>query len=138
MNTYLRSFDSRPTFVMDGNDPETLWNSSHLTFTHKLRHKDKLSGYIKIEPEQSIALIDHFEVYIDDVQQAEFLRSKDACFPVYIPFSDIMRKLTIIASPATHFTHTKKIQLEMSVRILMHKIIFTLHIRYANTLMVLC
>ncbi|CAF0736434.1 unnamed protein product [Didymodactylos carnosus] len=60
-----------PTFVMENeqlNHAKTIWNNCKISLTASLALPNKVYGEIHIEPEVC-DLIDHYELYVDDVAQ---------------------------------------------------------------------
>ncbi|CAF3224711.1 unnamed protein product [Rotaria sp. Silwood2] len=79
-------FTSSPTFVMENEELEmikellSMWNDTKITISASVQYPNKLYGKIEIEPTNSTDLIDHFELYVDDVPQRVNLSSADVKF----------------------------------------------------------
>jgi hypothetical protein len=57
-----------------------LWNSCKISLSASLQYPNKLYGKIDIKPTSSFDLIDHFELYIDDIAQQVNISPKDLQF----------------------------------------------------------
>ncbi|UJR13408.1 hypothetical protein I4U23_000423 [Adineta vaga] len=77
---------SSPTFVMENEDLEAMnelvsvWNTTKIILSASIQYPNKLYGKIEVEPTSSIDLIEHFELYVDDVAQSVNLSPKDTRF----------------------------------------------------------
>jgi hypothetical protein len=57
-----------------------MWNSTKIILSASIQFPNKLYGKIEVEPTSSTDLIDHFELYVDDVAQKVNLAPTDAKF----------------------------------------------------------
>jgi len=57
-----------------------MWNSTKIILSASIQFPNKLYGKIEVEPTSSTDLIDHFELYVDDVAQKVNLAPADTIF----------------------------------------------------------
>ncbi len=57
-----------------------LWSTCKITLRTALQNPNKLYGKIDIEPTNAIDIIDHFELYINDIAQRQTIASNDPQF----------------------------------------------------------
>ncbi len=57
-----------------------MWNNTKIILSAAIQYPNKLYGKIEVEPISSTDLIDHFELYVDDVAQKVNLSPADVKF----------------------------------------------------------
>ncbi|CAF4238180.1 unnamed protein product, partial [Adineta steineri] len=77
---------SSPTFVMENDELEIVneslsaWSSTKINLSASIQYPNKLYGKIQVEPTSSADLVDHFELYVDDIAQSVNLSPTDVIF----------------------------------------------------------
>ncbi|CAF3616975.1 unnamed protein product [Adineta steineri] len=75
-----------PTFVMENDELEIVneslsaWSSTKINLSASIQYPNKLYGKIQVEPTSSADLVDHFELYVDDIAQSVNLSPTDIIF----------------------------------------------------------
>ncbi|CAF1293197.1 unnamed protein product [Rotaria sordida] len=109
-------FTSSPTFVMANEELEairelqSMWNNTKITISAAIQYPNKLYGKIEVEPTNSTDLIDHFELYVDDVAQRVHLSSTDVKFSAEGFAGGEQYEIHVIAYPKENIVDAEPIQ----------------------------
>jgi hypothetical protein len=86
-----------------------MWKSTKITLSASIQYPNKLWGKIDVEPKGSTDLIDHFELYVDDVAQKVNLSPKDVKFSAEGFAGGEQYEIHIVAYPKENIVDAKPI-----------------------------
>ena len=86
-----------------------MWKSTKLILSASIQYPNKLYGKIEVQPTSSTDLIDHFELYVDDVAQKVNLAPTDVKFSAEGFAGGEQYEIYIVAYPKENITETKPI-----------------------------
>ncbi|CAF3816167.1 unnamed protein product [Rotaria sp. Silwood1] len=93
---------SSPTFVVGNKEFQPSWNSCKLKLSGLVQHGKKIYGKVDIEPTCLLDLIDHIELYINDIAQRTIKSSTEFYFPVDGYSVDVKHQMHVVAYPKPH------------------------------------
>ncbi|CAF3884506.1 unnamed protein product [Rotaria sp. Silwood1] len=91
-----------PTFVVGNKEFQPSWNSCKLKLSGLVQHGKKIYGKVDIEPTCLLDLIDHIELYINDIAQRTIKSSTEFYFPVDGYSVDVKHQMHVVAYPKPH------------------------------------
>ncbi|CAF4237631.1 unnamed protein product [Rotaria socialis] len=106
---------SSPTFVMESeelaalNELRAIWKNTNIMITASIQYPNKLFVKIEVDPISSTDLIDHFELYVDDVAQRVNLAPTDAQFSAEGFAGGEQYEIHVMAFPKENLTDTEPI-----------------------------
>jgi hypothetical protein len=86
-----------------------MWKSTKIILSASIQYPNKLYGKIEVEPKSSTDLIDHFELYVDDVAQKVNLAPTDVKFSAEGFAGGEQYEIYIVAYPKENITSTQPI-----------------------------
>jgi len=106
------------------------WKRTRFILSASIQYPNKLYGKIDVIPKSSTDLIDHFELYVDDVAQRVDLASTDTKFSAEGFAGGEQYEIYILAYPKTNIPDVKTIpsnrRVEMVFAFLTHEIFFSI------------
>jgi hypothetical protein len=86
-----------------------MWNKTKIILSASIQYPNKLFGKIDVEPTSSTDLIDHFELYVDDVAQKVNLAPTDVKFSAEGFAGGEQYEIHIVAYPKQHIVDAEPI-----------------------------
>ncbi len=86
-----------------------MWNSTKIILSASIQFPNKLYGKIEVEPTSSTDLIDHFELYVDDVAQKVNLAPTDTKFSAEGFAGGEQYEINIVAYPKDNIVDAEPI-----------------------------
>jgi hypothetical protein len=105
-----------PPFVEIDDKFDSSWDSCRIRLSASFQYRNKIYGKIQIEPTHSINLIDHFKLYINDIEQEIVISSKDFHYPLDGLTYGEQYQMHVIAYPKDHISHARPISSNRIVR----------------------
>jgi hypothetical protein len=105
---------------MENEEFEPSWNSCQITLSASLQYPNTIHGKIEIKPTDSITLIDHFKLYIDNIAKQK-IKSTDFHYPVHGYGADEQYEIYVVAYPKDHIRDAEPITSNTLVRTEAHK-----------------